>query len=679
MLPAWVGSAKIAASIQTFGVELHDITINPLWNMFQGSSLVRHSQYSQLEQPIVYAKPYDKPISPVYAAKLRHGDFTVANIHNHAQAESYQLMTERQITCYWFTKDNEPPKMFMCTIPNPPANFFHPKDDPSITAIISKDKCNPYAVLIGYDWVTTTAPQRVQPKDILCFRSLDVTICVGGPFAPTQTAKRRLSGDDDISPAKVSRHSSVDSVSTKTKKSTIVNNDQIILLAMLRIKGKLRTRKMPIPPLRQLQCSQDPVIVDWDVVNGLSEVNKKDNELEILLRSLMASENFTVPAEHIPAAPVALHDRSKKNQIANVDHCRFSYSEAWNLSRPWKFIIHDPKVDHKKNDPKLIVLDFAASEPDAGDLVVMLCFHLPVHVYTLELTHLDPSQVAAPKVTTFVTLTQPVLKALFSIWKPTEYEPPFAVAYTLLGYNSDDVDLLRFEDGWTAQPFDNAAWVPEATIRNHYLPLIGPSNAKCILLKVYPMPVSAPAPATSPAPAPGVSPAPKVPPEPTTPGAIYLLDRYRGRTSVIAMRSTDSDVGKSNVRVSRPVAVLVGWVRDVDDIMLKHENKKIPVNERAQKKTMQCKALKKGKKFIQRDFEVLFNRGWAWIEMEQLAAEAICERRDKLEATGDQEKLDKFDDFLADENPKNGLGVKTLFETVRVFGEEEDSTGDDSD
>jgi hypothetical protein len=65
--------------------------------------------------------------------------------------------------------------------------------------------------------------------------------------------------------------------------------------------------------------------------------------------------------------------------------------------------------------------------------------------------------------------------------------------------------------------------------------------------------------------------------------------------------------------------------------------------------------------------------------MAQLAAEAICKRRDKLEATGDQEKLDKFDDFLADENPKNGLGVKTLFETVRVFGEEEDSTGDDSD
>jgi hypothetical protein len=64
------------------------------------------------------------------------------------------------------------------------------------------------------------------------------------------------------------------------------------------------------------------------------------------------------------------------------------------------------------------------------------------------------------------------------------------------------------------------------------------------------------------------------------------------------MRSTDSDVGKSNVRVSCPVAVLVGWVRDVDDIMLKHENKKIQVDVRAQKKTTQRKALKKGKKFI---------------------------------------------------------------------------------
>ena len=65
---------------------------------------------------------------------------------------------------------------------------------------------------------------------------------------------------------------------------------------MLRIKGKLRTRKTPDSTAEAIvMLTKDPVIVDWDVVNGLSEVNEKDNELEILLRTLMASKNFTVP------------------------------------------------------------------------------------------------------------------------------------------------------------------------------------------------------------------------------------------------------------------------------------------------------------------------------------------------------------------------------------------------
>jgi hypothetical protein len=95
----------------------------------------------------------------------------------------------------------------MCTIPNPPASFFHPKDDESIIAVIGKDKCNPYTVLIGHDWVTTTNAQRVQPNNILCFRSLDVSICVGGPFAPAPKRRLSLSGDDEVSPAKIVRRS----------------------------------------------------------------------------------------------------------------------------------------------------------------------------------------------------------------------------------------------------------------------------------------------------------------------------------------------------------------------------------------------------------------------------------------------------------------------------------------
>ncbi|KAJ7818135.1 hypothetical protein B0H13DRAFT_408488 [Mycena leptocephala] len=166
--------------------------------------------------PLVYARPYARPISDTYAAKLQNGDFTVAHGHNRAQAESYRLMADRQVKCYWFTKDNEAPHVFLCPIPNPPANYFHPKDDNAIVAILGKDMCDPYTVLIGRDWITTTAPQRVQHKDILCFRSFGVTSCVGGPFS---TPKKRPLPDFDAeeSPTKIIRHSSVESISTTTK------------------------------------------------------------------------------------------------------------------------------------------------------------------------------------------------------------------------------------------------------------------------------------------------------------------------------------------------------------------------------------------------------------------------------------------------------------------------------
>ena len=37
------------------------------------------------EQPLVYTKPYAKPIFPIHAAKLQRGDFTVTSVHNCAQ------------------------------------------------------------------------------------------------------------------------------------------------------------------------------------------------------------------------------------------------------------------------------------------------------------------------------------------------------------------------------------------------------------------------------------------------------------------------------------------------------------------------------------------------------------------------------------------------------------------
>ncbi|KAJ7495886.1 hypothetical protein B0H11DRAFT_1910182 [Mycena galericulata] len=165
--------------------------------------------------PLVYAKPFAKPISPIYAAKLLHGDFTVNHNQDRAQVEAYRVMAERQIKCYWFAKDNTPPHAFACAIPNAP--YFHPRDDVAITTVIGKDKCNPYSVLVGVDWITTAAAQRVKANDTLCFRSLDVTNCVGGPFASAPTPKRRLSeATDGHSPSKITRRSSIHSISGET-------------------------------------------------------------------------------------------------------------------------------------------------------------------------------------------------------------------------------------------------------------------------------------------------------------------------------------------------------------------------------------------------------------------------------------------------------------------------------
>lgn len=64
------------------------------------------------------------------------------------------------------------------------------------------------------------------------------------------------------------------------------------------------------------------------------------------------------------------------------------------------------------------------------------------------------------------------------------------------------------------------------------------------------------------------------------------------------MRSVDSDVGtgKSNVKGGRPIGVLVEWVTNIEDIMRKHHNGRTEPGK------------KRGGKFVQRDFELLFSR-----------------------------------------------------------------------
>ncbi|KAJ7464325.1 hypothetical protein B0H11DRAFT_2240721 [Mycena galericulata] len=182
--------------------------------------------------PIFRARAYAQPISATYATKLQRGDFSVTDLRDRAQVESYRMMADRQIKTYWFFKDDTPPHSFVCPVPNFP--FFHPRDDVAIVTIVGEEKCNPYNVYLNGEWTITTSPQRVKANDTLCFKSLDVTVCKGGPFAGK--AKRRLStGSDDKSPSpnpsptKIVRRSSGESISTKTKNLQLTTRAEDII------------------------------------------------------------------------------------------------------------------------------------------------------------------------------------------------------------------------------------------------------------------------------------------------------------------------------------------------------------------------------------------------------------------------------------------------------------------
>ncbi len=102
--------------------------------------------------------------------------------------------------------------------------------------------------------------------------------------------------------------------------------------------------------------------------------------------------------------------------------------------------------------------------------------------------------------------------------------------------------------------------------------------------------------------------------------------------------------------------------------MRKHENQKIPDVMRKKRS-----AATKPKKFTQKDFEFLFNRGFTWIQHAQEAGETIRSRRQELQDSGDLVTLENLNAFLAGEVEKDEkekrLGVKTLIEVVKHFGE----------
>ncbi|KAJ7756377.1 hypothetical protein DFH07DRAFT_773100, partial [Mycena maculata] len=155
-------SARLAVLPPMSFVEHPDTTIPPPVVHDPGSSAP--PLLPMARPPTVHAKAFAKMITPTYAAKLQRGDFTV-DTHDRSQAEAYRFMSDRQIKCFWFYKDDTLPQVFISGVPDWP--FFHPGRDSAITAVIGKDKCDPYGFLlggIGGQWITTSTAQTIKKK-----------------------------------------------------------------------------------------------------------------------------------------------------------------------------------------------------------------------------------------------------------------------------------------------------------------------------------------------------------------------------------------------------------------------------------------------------------------------------------------------------------------------------------
>ncbi|KAJ7510343.1 hypothetical protein B0H11DRAFT_2415430 [Mycena galericulata] len=376
------------------------------------------------------------------------------------------------------------------------------------------------------------------------------------------------------------------------------------------------------------------VTCDWAYVADITQTNEA-LRLENYIRTLVDTDNVIVPAEYLKDIVVKPKHNKKTLQVL------------------------DPKADVRTERPKLIVLDYTDSK--LGDTVEMHRFNtLKIDLYKNSPTHLRPSQVALPEASTWSANTVSVLNELFDVWKPIKSgtEEPFIVSYALPTYSSDEVKLLRAPHG---MDLSRSKWVPKMAEEYHYIPVVSPINALRVMIIVRPMSKAkeGKGPPHEPEAPPAVA-APQVEAPKKSKGEIFLRDKYGEATTALTQAAGGK---KGSNKSAQPLSILVSWIRDVDNILKNHENKRVSTpGSQASKKSM--------KKFTQKDFEGLFGRRWAWLESCQIAAEAM--RSQRAIFADDLDKLAAFKAFLADAEPKHGLGILTFIERVENFGERYD-------
>ncbi|KAJ7464326.1 hypothetical protein B0H11DRAFT_2240722 [Mycena galericulata] len=391
------------------------------------------------------------------------------------------------------------------------------------------------------------------------------------------------------------------------------------------------------------------VTCDWAYVADITQTNEA-LKLENHIRTLVETNNVIVPAEYLKDIVVKPQRNKKTPQVLVTDQERCKFNA---------------KADVRTERPKLIVLDY--TDAKSGDTVEMHRFNtLKIDLYKNSPTHLRPSQVALPEASTWSANTVSVLNELFDVWKPIKSEEPFIVSYALPTYSSDEVKLLRAPHG---MDLSRSKWVPKMAEEYHYIPVVGPINALRVMIIVRAMSKAkeGKGPPHEPEAPPAVA-APQVEAPKISKGGIFLMDKYGERESVEAMRATTALTQaaggkKGSNKSAQPLSILVSWIRDVDEILKNHENKRVP-NPGSQT------SKKAKKKFTQKDFEGLFGRRWAWLESCQIAGEAM--RSQRASFADDLDKLAAFKAFLADAEPKHGLGILTFIERVKNFGERYD-------
>ncbi|KAJ6607033.1 hypothetical protein B0H10DRAFT_2228341 [Mycena sp. CBHHK59/15] len=637
---------------------------------------------------MAYAKAFAKPISPMYAEKLLGGDFTVVPAHDQAQVEAYRMMTQRRLKTYWFHKDNVPPHTF--DIDSLSANTGNlqltSSADVEVISLCSDDEdeaaptqssvpAGRYSKLKTVLGSPSRKPVRAWPLKWACemdkgFRAMNQ--------ANGKVAKRFTEAFVGTNHARV-----------ESNGLTLENLNDI-----LKIVTNKRSKSMSTTEAIE-KLGQAGVKVDWVYVAD-REANDPKCQLENFVRKLtsLQLEIQTTDTQTLPEPNST--NRKKAAKIPAIHTIQFNYEKEWEDAKVWQLIIFDPAVDTEPMRPKVIVVDYTDV---AGNVVEMHRFNrLPLHLYEAAPTHLRTGQVASDDASTLSVGTSSLIDALFKNWKPVNFDAPFEMEYVLPGYSLDPIKMIEWANGINGpDDLKKAEWFPATPVRDHLIPALGPLEALRILLKFYPLadkgePEAPEEDGDAPPDAPpdaGTSPATETKAEKNVRIATeYLTMKYGGRPTVIAMvraaaqekdAEKDAERRKSKNKFPYPVAILVDWITDVDEILRKHENGRVPaVGADDGKKS---KTRTKRPTFTHKSFEALFGRRWAWLASCKEAADIIRDQQARLDGLA----RTKFDAFLG--NMTRKVGIQTFMKLAENIGddseeeeeEEEDTIGEKVD